>query len=154
MKKQAFLVLGAVFGFLLSRAGATTYDFYVKLFLFEDLQLLYVIGTAVAVGIPGVWLLKRFKLKSTDGEPLVFKGKPYKRGLVGGSLLFGVGWGLAGVCPGTALAMVGEGKMAALITILGIVIGTWMYGVFQDRGSRVAQRERNPDMGALGGATS
>ena len=57
--KYSFLLFGALFGFLLSRAGATTYDFYAKLFLFQDFQLVWVIGAAVVVGAPGIALLKR-----------------------------------------------------------------------------------------------
>ena len=62
--KYAFILFGAVFGFLVSRAGATTFDFYAQLFLFQDLQLLWVIATAVVVGTTmaaGKWLFsKRF----------------------------------------------------------------------------------------------
>ena len=56
--KFLFLPLGALFGFLLSRGGATTYDFYAKLFLFEDAQLFWVIATAIVVGAPLLQLLK------------------------------------------------------------------------------------------------
>ena len=52
--RYSFVLMGALFGFLLSRAGATTYDFYAKLFLFEDLQLMWVIAAAAAVGIVDV----------------------------------------------------------------------------------------------------
>ncbi len=66
-----FLLFGAVFGFLLSRAGATTFDFYAKLFLFENLQLLWVIATAATVGALGVFLLKRLRARAPDGQALV-----------------------------------------------------------------------------------
>jgi len=130
MKRSALLSLplGTLFGFILSRAGATTYDFYAKLFLFQDLQLLWVIVTAGAVGALGVALLKATGAKALVGSSISFKGKPYKRALVPGSLLFGAGWGLAGACPGTALVMLGEGKLGALFTIVGLVLGTYLYG--------------------------
>ena len=100
MKKYAFLVFGALFGFILSRAGATTYDFYAKLFLFENLQLLWVIATAAAVGAVGVTILKALKARSWfESRPIAFQGKPYKASLLPGSILFGMGWGLAGACP-------------------------------------------------------
>lgn len=127
--KYSFLGMGALFGFILSRAGATTYDYYAQLFLFQDLQLMVVIAVAALVGMVGVQLIRRFNVKVvTSGEPVSFKPKPMTKGLVGGSLMFGVGWGLAGACPGTALAMLGEGRMAAGFTIFGIVLGTWLYG--------------------------
>lgn len=140
MKKYAFLLFGAMFGFILSRAGATTYDFYAKLFLFEDLQLLWVIATAAVVGALGVALLKAMKARSLfEGQPIAFKGKPYKTSLVPGSLLFGMGWGLAGACPGTALVMLGEGKLGVLFTIAGIVLGTYLHGLQQNKALRAAQ---------------
>ena len=139
--KYLFLPLGALFGFLLSRAGATTADYYAELFLFRDLQLMWVIGAAVIVGAPLVALLKRYRVRSVfDGAPIQFKPKPFTRGLVLGSLLLGVGWGLSAACPGTVLAMLGEGKLGAACTVLGIVLGTWLYGLWHDR--REAARAR------------
>ena len=134
MKKYSFLLFGIVFGFILSRAGATTYDFYAKLFLFQDFQLLWVIVTAAAVGMVGVALFKKIKVRSWfEGQAIQFKGKPYKSSLVPGSILFGLGWGLAGACPGTALVMLGEGKLGVLFTITGIALGTYLYGVQQSK---------------------
>ena len=128
--RYSFLFLGALFGFILSRAGATTYDYYAELFLFIDLQLMWVIATAAGVGAVGIGIMKRVQLKSlTTGQPIAFAPRPMKKGLVAGSLLFGVGWGLAGACPGTVLAMLGEGKLTAGFTIGGILLGTWLYGV-------------------------
>jgi uncharacterized membrane protein YedE/YeeE len=134
MLKYLFVLFGAAFGFILSRAGATTYDFYAKLFLFQDLQLMWVIATAAGVGAVGVLVMKRLLQQATiTGEPISFAGKPYKKGLVPGSLLFGAGWGLAGACPGTALAMLGEGKLGSLFTITGLLLGTYLYGVIESR---------------------
>jgi len=130
--KYLFLLFGAVFGFLVSRAGATTFDFYAKLFLFQDLQLLWVIGSAVLVGAAGVAILKASGARSVlTGEALVYEVKPMRKGALPGALIFGVGWGLAGACPGTAPAMLGEGKLAAGFTILGILLGTYLYGLLQ-----------------------
>lgn len=132
--KVPFLLLGALFGFLLSRGGATTYDFYAKLFLFQDLQLLWVIVNAIAVGAPLLRLLQRANARALlTGERIAFARKPMKRGLFAGALLLGVGWGLAGACPGTVLVMVGEGKIGAFFTVLGVSLGTWLYGAWQDR---------------------
>ena len=130
--KYAFVLFGAVFGFLVSRAGATTFDFYAKLFLFQDMQLLWVIATAVAVGVAGVAILKASGARVlSSGDALVYEIKPMRKGVVPGALIFGVGWGLAGACPGTAPAMLGEGKLAAGFTIIGILLGTYLYGLFQ-----------------------
>ncbi|MGH7494709.1 MAG: DUF6691 family protein [bacterium] len=141
MKKYTFLFFGAGFGFLLSRAGATTYDYYAKLFLFEDFQLLWIIATAAAVGALGVALLKANKARSLyERKPITFQGKPYKRSLLPGALVFGLGWGLAGACPGTVLAMLGEGKLGALFTITGIVLGTYLFGLKESKAQQIAQK--------------
>lgn len=133
--KLSFLALGALFGFILSRAGATTPELYAKLFLFKDFQLVWVIGTAVVVGMIGVQILKRLKAKALlDGEIISYQGKPMTKTLIPGALLFGAGWGLSGACPGTALAMLGEGRLTAAFIILGITLGTWAYGLQSSRG--------------------
>jgi uncharacterized membrane protein YedE/YeeE len=137
MKKYSFLLFGAGFGFLLSRAGATTYDYYAKLFLFQDFQLLWIIATAAAVGALGVALLRANNARALfTRKAITFQRKPYKRGLLPGALVFGLGWGLAGACPGTVLAMLGEGKLGALFTITGIVLGTFLYGWRESRAQR------------------
>lgn len=132
--KYLFLPLGTAFGFLLSRAGATTYDYYATLFLFRDLQLMWVILAAVAVGAPGLWLMRRAQLKTLLSASVINPPKkPFRRSLIGGSLLLGAGWGLAAACPGTVLAMVGEGKLSGLFVIGGILLGTWLFGFRQDQ---------------------
>ena len=119
MSALVSLALGALFGYLLSMAGATEYDFYAQLFLFQDLQLMWVIGAAVVVSLPGMYWLKRRRPRAwMGGGALELTPKPMRRGLVVGALLFGAGWGLAGACPGTALAMLGQGKLTAGITVL------------------------------------
>lgn len=132
-----FILLGAGFGFLLSRAGATTYDFYAQLFLFEDLQLMWVIAVAAGIGVIGNLIFKAVKAKSPlSGQVLEYKPKGMKRSLVPGSLIFGLGWGLAGACPGTALAMLGEGKLGSIFTIVGMILGTALYGILAPRLSK------------------
>lgn len=129
--KYSFILFGALFGFIMSRAGGTTFDFYAKLFLFENLQLMWVIGSAVTVGVIGMQILKRLHVHTlSTGEELSFKEKPLKSGMVLGSLMFGIGWGVTGACPGSAPVMLGEGKMLPAFTIIGMVIGTYIYGYF------------------------
>lgn len=141
--KPVFLALGAIFGFLLSRAGATTSDFYAQLFLFENFQLLWVIATATGVGIVGVALLKRLQAHAfLTNDKLAFSGKPMRRGLITGALIFGIGWGLSGACPGSAPAMLGEGKLLALFVIAGILLGTYSYSRISARSGSAADTAR------------
>jgi uncharacterized membrane protein YedE/YeeE len=126
------LFMGVMFGFLMSRAGATTFDFHAKMFLFENLQLMQVIGTAVVVSMIGVFLLKKYQINSvTTGMPVDFVKKPYQQGLIAGAFLFGIGWGMTAACPGTVPAMLGEGKISAIFTLTGLLLGTMAFGVLQ-----------------------
>lgn len=120
MKQLVFLACGAGFGFLLSRARATDFDAITDMFLLRDLHLMGVIGVAIATAAVGIALLRA---RGRQGE---LAPKPYHRLVFAGGLIFGVGWALSGTCPGTALAQVGEGRVYALVTVLGILAGTWL----------------------------
>lgn len=126
------LLMGVSFGFLMSRAGATTYDYHAKMFLLIDMQLMKVIGTAVVVAMIGVYLLKKYQVKSiTTGAEVDFVKKPYQQGLITGAFLFGIGWAMTASCPGTVPAMLGEGKIGALFVLTGLLLGTMAFGVLQ-----------------------
>ncbi|HID00769.1 MAG TPA: hypothetical protein EYP05_05485 [Piscirickettsiaceae bacterium] len=126
-------LLGVLFGFLMSRAGATTYDLHAKMFLWEDFQLMIVIGVAVLVGMAGIWWMQQNGLHSLGtGAPIQFPRKPWQKGLLLGAFLFGIGWAMTASCPGTVPAMLGEGKLPALFVLIGIILGTLAYGVLQD----------------------
>lgn len=113
--QPVFLFFGTLFGYLLSRAGATTFDLHAHLFLFEDLQLLWVIAVAVTTGMIGLFIMKRLRLRSLMGnEPLTFEGKKMHRHLAGGALMLGIGWGLSG-------------------SVMGIVAGTYLCGLTRER---------------------
>ncbi len=125
-------IAGIVFGFLMSKAGATTFDFHAKMFLMENFQLVIVIGTAVVTAMIGVTILKVFKINAvTTGEPVDFVKKPYQTGLITGAFLFGIGWAMTASCPGTIPAMIGEGKVGAIFTFLGLILGTMAFGILK-----------------------
>ena len=126
------LIMGIMFGFLMSQAGATTFDYHAQMFLFIDMQLMKVIGTAVVVSMIGVYLLKKYHIQAlTTGMEVDFVKKPYQQGLIAGAFLFGIGWAMTASCPGTVPAMIGEGKISAIFTLAGLLLGTMAYGVLQ-----------------------
>ncbi|MDG6774510.1 YeeE/YedE thiosulfate transporter family protein [Thiomicrorhabdus sp. ZW0627] len=126
------LVMGVMFGFLMSHAGATTYDYHAKMFLMIDFQLMEVIATAVIVSMIGVFLLKQFHIRAiSTGAEVDFVKKPYQSGLVTGAFLFGIGWAMTASCPGTVPAMIGEGKVGAVFVLAGLLLGTMAFGVLQ-----------------------
>ncbi|MCK5902543.1 MAG: YeeE/YedE family protein [Cocleimonas sp.] len=127
----ASTVLGTIFGFLLVSIGATNFDLQAQMFLFQDFQLPIVLGMAVLTGITGMWMLSRMQAKTIiDQDEMSYFPAPFSRRLVVGALIFGIGWGLTASCPGTAMAMVGEGKMSGLAVAFGILAGTFVFGLF------------------------
>ena len=135
--KYLFIFFGIAFGFFMSRAGATNFDFYAQLFLFENLQLLWVILAAVTTGMLGMAILKRLDVKAViSGAKLSFEGKPKQPGLIIGALMFGVGWGVTGTCPGSAAVMLGEGKVIVLVAGFGMLFGTYLYAHAYERKTR------------------
>ncbi len=122
-----FLVLGTFFGFILSRSGAADYDFIQGMFLFERFQLYGIIGSAVVLTAPGLWLLKRHG-RTLTGARLQIDRKSLNRGTVLGSVLFGVGWSMTGMCPGPILVNIGEGKVYAFAALGGALVGAGALG--------------------------
>lgn len=127
-----FLALGAVFGFALSRSGAADFGFVQGMFQFTNLQLYGIIGAAVAVTAPGLWLLQRYG-RTASGERVRFTVKSSHPGNLLGGALFGVGWAMTGMCPGPIFVNLGEGKLYALPALAGALVGAWLYGATRAR---------------------
>ena len=127
-----YLVLGVIFGLILSRSGAADYNFIQAMFLFTNLQLYGIIGAAVLVAAPGVWLIKK-RGRTLLGRKIEIELKPLHRGNVTGGVLFGIGWSLAGMCPGPILVNIGEGKIYALAALAGALAGAGVFGTIYQR---------------------
>ena len=128
MKKLSFLLFGMYFGFFLSRVGASNFQVIHEMFTGENLHLAGVILTAILVGHLGMKFLQIRGKQTKDGNPLQIKQKKLNRLSYIGAAIFGAGWALAGACPGTVLAQIGEGKVLGLFTLAGMLTGTYLYG--------------------------
>jgi uncharacterized membrane protein YedE/YeeE len=133
MRGPLFTLFGILFGLVLSRSGVTDYDTIAAMFRLSDFHLFGVIGSAIATAALGFWVLRRAGNRTVAGAPIEVRRKPWQSGAVGGGLVFGAGWALSGACPGTALVQIGEGKLMALVTIAGIIAGTYLYGWARSR---------------------
>jgi uncharacterized membrane protein YedE/YeeE len=122
-----YLLAGAAFGFTLSRSGASDYDYIQGMFLFRNEQLYGIIGTAVAVTMVGLFVLKA-RGRTLRGEKLELEAKPRHLGNILGGVLFGVGWSITGMCPGPVLVNLGEGKLYAAAAFLGVLCGVFVFG--------------------------
>ena len=127
-----YLVCGVIFGFVLSRSGAADYNYIQAMFLFTSFQLYGIIGTAVAITAPGIWFIKRYG-RTALGRPIAIELKPRHRGNVVGGLLFGIGWSMAGMCPGPIFVNIGEGKIYALAALAGALAGAGLFGTIYTR---------------------
>lgn len=123
-KLQLFfgLLIGVSFGFLLHRGGVTKYDVIVGQLLLSDFTVIKIIFTAIIVTMSGIGLFYRKGLIKVET-----KSGSLKNSIIGG-LLFGVGFGLLGYCPGTIAGAIGNGYIDAMTGgFIGIVLGTGIY---------------------------
>lgn len=124
---------GAVFGATLYMSEVIRWERIHAMFRFEELHMYIVIGMAIAVGIPSMWLIKRFEAKTVTGAPVPIKDPPFQRGIIYGGLIFGVGWAITAACPGPIYAQIGSGEFAALATLAGAVGGMFLYAFLQPK---------------------
>ena len=105
-----------------------------EMFQFQSFHMYGIIGSALALGVLGTYLIKRYHLKSVDGEPIQFipKEQSFSRYMYGG-VIFGLGWALAGSCPGPIYTLIGAGYLPVFVVLLGALLGTLIYGWIKDR---------------------
>ncbi len=134
MKNILFLLIGAFFGIIMFKSEAASWFRIYEMFQFKSFHMYGIIGSALAIGIIVVQIIKRRELKHMGGNPIDFtpKEKSFSRYLFGG-IIFGLGWALAGACPGPMFTLLGAGFFPILIVIGGAIAGTWMYGLIKDK---------------------
>src|ERR1700750_2031978 len=118
-----YLALGTAFGFVLSRSGAADYQFIQQMLLLRSLRLYGVLATAVLITALGLRALRRRGRRWT-GQPLQIERKGFNRGTIAGAVLFGIGWSIAGMCPGPMFVNIGEGKLYAIASLAGALSGS------------------------------
>jgi uncharacterized membrane protein YedE/YeeE len=104
------------------------------MFKFESFHMYGIIGSSLFIGIILVQSFKRFKIKYFYGEKINFspKAKSFSRYMFGG-IIFGLGWALAGACPGPMFTLVGAGYSSILIVIIASLLGTFLYGLLKEK---------------------
>jgi uncharacterized membrane protein YedE/YeeE len=80
-----------------------------------------------------VFLIKKFNIKTIDGEIVRFEPKKFNKGQIYGGLLFGFGWAITGACPGPLFAQIGTGATVIIVTLFSAIAGTWVYGLLRDK---------------------
>ncbi len=128
-----YAVTGILFGILLVKAEVISWFRIQEMFRLQSFHMYGVIGSAVAVGMLSVWIIKKKKIKTIYGEPIEFVTKQLNKGNIIGGLLFGFGWAITGACPGPLFAQIGTGATVTFITLLSAVAGTWVYGYLREK---------------------
>jgi hypothetical protein len=118
------LVTGILFGFLLQKGRVLRYDKQMGALRLMDMTIVKFMLSAVLVGMVGVYLLKDMGLAKLSIKPTILGP------VILGSLVFGVGWGVLGYCPGTQAGALGEGRWDALWGILGMILGAAVFAEF------------------------
>ena len=128
-----YLLVGILFGIVFVKAEIISWFRIQEMFRLQSFHMYGVIGSAVLTGMISVWLIKKFKIKTLDGEPITIAPKKFNKGQIYGGLVFGFGWAITGACPGPLFAQIGTGALAVIITLLSAILGTWVYGYFRDK---------------------
>lgn len=128
-----YLLVGIFFGLVFIKSEVISWFRIQEMFRFESFHMYGIIGSAVLVAMISVWLIKRFNIKTIDGEPIVLADKVFSKGQIIGGLLFGFGWALTGACPGPLFAQIGTGATVIIVTLLSAIGGTWVYGRLRDK---------------------
>ncbi|MGL4630107.1 MAG: DUF6691 family protein [Leadbetterella sp.] len=128
-----YLIVGFFFGITFVKAEIISWFRIQEMFRFQSFHMYGVIGTAVFVGMISIWILKKFNIKTIQGDTIVFPQKPFYKGQIYGGLLFGFGWAITGACPGPLFAQIGSGFVVVIVTLGSAILGTWVYGRFMNR---------------------
>jgi uncharacterized protein len=115
------LVTGILFGFLLQKGRVLRYDKQLGALRLKDMTIVKFMLSAVLVGMVGIYLLNDLGLAKLSIKPMILGG------IVLGGLIFGIGWGLLGYCPGTSLGALGEGRWDSIWGIVGMLCGAALY---------------------------
>jgi uncharacterized protein len=114
-------ITGILFGFLMQKAQVIRYDKQLAALRLQDMTIVKFMLTTILVAMVGIYLLLdlgliKLSIKSTILGANIF-----------GGLIFGLGWGIVGYCPATAMGALGEGRYDSLFALLGMVLGAGLY---------------------------
>ena len=134
MRMSRYIFVGIIFGITLYKSEAVSWFRIFEMFHFQAFHMYGMILSAIAIGIGIVQLIKRTHLKSTEGMEISIqpKDKNWKRYIFGG-FIFGLGWALAGICPGPMFILLGSGYTVLIMFLLAAMTGTFFYGYMRDK---------------------
>ena len=114
-------ITGILFGFLMQKAQVIRYDRQLAALRLQDMTIVKFMLTTILVAMVGIYLLFDLGLIKLSVKPLILGGN------VLGGLIFGIGWGIVGYCPATAMGALGEGRYDSAFGLLGMILGAGLY---------------------------
>ena len=128
-----YVLVGIFFGVVFVKAEIVSWFRIQEMFRLASFHMYGVIGTAVVVATISTLLIKKFKIKTLQGEDVVFSERPFNKGNIIGGLMFGFGWALTGACPGPMYGLIGSGFPVFIVALASAVAGTYTYGILKDK---------------------
>ena len=134
MKTIVTILIGFIFGSILIGTEAFSWYRIQEMFHFKSFHMYGVLGSAITTGALSLYLIRKFKIKSINGNEIVIKSKPIQwRANVIGGLLFGTGWGLSGACSAPIFILAGKEWQIGGFLLLGSLIGVIVYGILENK---------------------
>ena len=134
MKYLSYLTIGIFFGIIMYKSEAASWFRIYEMFQFGSFHMYGIIGSALVIGVVGVQIIKKYNIKAIGGTEMNLH--PKKKGVTNyliGGIIFGLGWALAGACPGPMYVLAGAGYYSILVVIAGALLGTFVYGVVKNK---------------------
>ena len=133
MKVLKYILVGFIFGIVLTKSESVSWYRIYEMFQFDSFHMYGIIMTAIATGVIGIQIIKKYQIKDNKGASIVIqdKEKGTFRYWIGG-LIFGLGWAMVGACPGPIFILIGAGFMSVGFILLGALLGTFLYGLIKD----------------------
>lgn len=134
MRTLLYFIIGIVFGITMFKSEAASWFRIYEMFQFKSFHMYGIIGSALVFGVLITQAIKKFKVKSFYGDTIEVadKEKGIKRYLYGG-VVFGLGWALAGACPGPIFTLIGAGYAPILVVLVSATLGTFVYGRIKNK---------------------
>ena len=134
MKGLKFLLIGIGIGIVMFKSEAASWFRIYEMFRFESFHMYGIIGSALAIGIIAIQVIKRNNIKTFSGSDITMQPKERKfTRYIAGGIIFGLGWALVGSCPAPIFTLIGAGFISVIIVFIFSVLGTYLYGVLKDK---------------------
>ena len=134
MKNWSYLLIGILFGIVMTKSEAISWFRIQEMFRFQSFHMYGIMMVAVLLGVLIHYFTKLKSLNDFFGNSIQIKDKPktYVASIAGGTI-FGLGWAMTGACPGPLYVLAGNGHFVIILIILSALVGTFTYGFVKNR---------------------